>query len=152
VGGERSQQELKEIVMNPIGHIRRLIATLAGLACVWLGLAAAAPAAFAVRVPPGGPAVTTAPPEPPGWNKHPPLPPGHIHQPVHLTPVRVPVHAVVIGGTPGWQIALIAIGAALFAATAAVLAYRAWTAHRKPDTVGAESSAAGADARVLSAP
>jgi hypothetical protein len=138
--------------MNPIGHIRRLIA-LTGLASTWLGLAAAAPAAFAVRVPPpGGPAVTTAPPEPPGWNKHPPLPPGHIHQPVHLIPVRVPIHTAVIGGTPGWQIALIAIGAALFAATAAVLAYRAWTARRKPDTVAAESSTAGADARVLSAP
>jgi len=33
---------------------------------------------------------------------------------------------------PGWQIALIAGGAALFAATVAVLAYRAWTAHRRP--------------------
>ena len=37
------------------------------------------------------------------------------------------MHTVVIGGMPGWQIALIAIGAALLAATAAVLAYRAWT-------------------------
>jgi len=32
---------------------------------------------------------------------------------------------------PGWQIALIAVGAALFAATAAVLVVRAWTARRK---------------------
>ena len=36
-----------------------------------------------------------------------------------------------VGGTPGWQIALIAVGAALLAAGLAVLADRAWTAHRK---------------------
>jgi hypothetical protein len=35
------------------------------------------------------------------------------------------VRTVVVGGTPGWQIALIAIGAALVAAAAAVLADRA---------------------------
>jgi hypothetical protein len=38
------------------------------------------------------------------------------------------VHTVVIGGMPGWQIALIALGAALLAATAAAVEYRAWTA------------------------
>ncbi|HEY3881866.1 MAG TPA: hypothetical protein VGM12_25020 [Trebonia sp.] len=38
----------------------------------------------------------------------------------------------VVGGLPGWQIALIAIGAALVAAVCAVLAYRAWTARRQP--------------------
>ena len=42
------------------------------------------------------------------------------------------VHSVVVGGMPGWQIALIAIGAALFAAIAAVLADRAWAARRGP--------------------
>ena len=49
-------------------------------------------------------------------------------------PVQLParVHTVVTGGTPGWQIALIAIGAALVAALVAVLAYRAWTARRQP--------------------
>jgi hypothetical protein len=41
------------------------------------------------------------------------------------------VHAIVAGGMPGWQIALIAIGAALLAATVAVLADRARAAHRK---------------------
>jgi hypothetical protein len=35
------------------------------------------------------------------------------------------VHTVVTGGTPGWQITLTAVGAALLAATAAVAAYRA---------------------------
>ena len=38
---------------------------------------------------------------------------------------------------PGWQIALIAIGAALLAATAAVVVYRAWTTRRKSVTVAA---------------
>jgi len=35
------------------------------------------------------------------------------------------VRTVVVGGTPGWQIALIAIGSALVAAAAAVFAERA---------------------------
>ena len=96
--------------MNPIGHLRRLAAALAGLATALL---ATATPAFAV--PP--------PPEPPGWNKHPPLP--------------SQVHTVVIGGMPGWQIALIAAGTALLAATVAVLAYRAWTARRKTITAAA---------------
>ena len=60
------------------------------------------------------------------------------------------VRTVVIGGMPGWQIALIAIGAALLAATAAVLAYRAWTIRRKPVTAAPEPRVTGAD--VLSVP
>jgi hypothetical protein len=98
--------------MNCIRHIRRLAATLAGLAGTLLAFTGAAPAALA----------KPAPPLPPGWNKHPPLPPGHIFQ----------VHTVVIGGMPGWQIALIAIGAALLAATTAVVVYRAWATRRNP--------------------
>ena len=117
--------------MNPIRYLRRLAAAVAGLACAWLGLAVAAPAAFAASsVPPpsGGSARITLPPEPPGWNKHPPLPAGHLTGPVYQ------VHTVVVSGMPGWQIALIAIGAALFAATAAVLLDRAWTARRRSAT------------------
>jgi hypothetical protein len=137
--------------MNPIRRIRRIACVLAGLACAWLGLAAAAPAAFAMRVPPsgGGSAGATLPP---GWNKHLPLPrqaaaavaeyhesptgglpaplAAHIHQLVPQAPGPVPVHAVV-AGVPGWQIALIAAAAALIAATVAVLAGRARAARRK---------------------
>ncbi len=40
------------------------------------------------------------------------------------------VRTVVVGGMPGWQIALIALGAALLAATVAVLADRARAARR----------------------
>jgi Zn-dependent protease with chaperone function len=55
---------------------------------------------------------------------------GGIYDPVQ-TSTTVPV-VTVVGGMPGWQIALIAIGAALVAALVAVLAYRAWTARRQP--------------------
>jgi biopolymer transport protein ExbB/TolQ len=47
------------------------------------------------------------------------------------------VHTVVVGGMPGWQIALIAMAAALFAAVSAVLAYRTRAARRKPAAVAA---------------
>ncbi|HXZ72714.1 MAG TPA: hypothetical protein VEH31_17830 [Streptosporangiaceae bacterium] len=125
--------------MAPIRHLRHVAGVLAGLACAWLGLAVAAPAAFAIASPPpiGPPIREKHPPLPPGWNRHSPLPLGHIHQPVHQAPVPVPVHTVVIGGMPGWQIALIAIGAALVAATVAVLVDRAWVARRRPVTAPA---------------
>jgi hypothetical protein len=38
---------------------------------------------------------------------------------------------------PGWQITLIAMGAALIAAITAVLADRVWAARRKPAAVAA---------------
>ena len=47
------------------------------------------------------------------------------------TPATV-VHTVVVGGMPGWQIALIAVAAALFTAIAAVLVERSRTARRRP--------------------
>ena len=47
-------------------------------------------------------------------------------------PVAVPaqIHTVVTGGMPGWQITLIAVGAALLTAALAVLLDRARTARR----------------------
>ena len=93
--------------MNPI---RRLTAAVAGLAGALLAVAAVAPAALA----------RPFPPRPPGWDKHPPLPLGHV----------AGIHVVVVGGMPGWQIALIAVGTALLAATVAVLADRARAARR----------------------
>jgi hypothetical protein len=47
------------------------------------------------------------------------------------------VHTVVVGGMPGWQIAVIAIVAALVAATAAVLLDRFRPARRRPLTAAA---------------
>ena len=117
--------------MNPTRHLRRLAAAPTALAGAWLGLAVAAPAAFAIGSPPpvgpGGYIIPTA--QPPGWTRH-HLPYGHWTGPVH----QAPVHTIVAGGMPGWQIALIAVGAALVAATAAVLVGRAWAARRKPAT------------------
>ena len=99
--------------------IRRLAGILAALATALLAVTAtAAQAAFAVPPPPG-PAATTLPPEPPGWYKHPPLPTRHV------TGSAYRVHTVVVGCTPGWQIALIVIAAAILAATVAVSLDRA---------------------------
>jgi hypothetical protein len=61
------------------------------------------------------------PPVPPGWNKHPPLP-GPVH-----------VRAALAAGMPGWQITLIAAGAAVLAVSLAVLLARARAARRRPE-------------------
>jgi hypothetical protein len=110
--------------MNHIRNVRRVAGALAGLACAWLALAMAAPAAFAVTHPNPGPAGFVTPGAP-GY----PLP--------RPQPLPVQVHTVVVGGMPGWQITLIAMGAALFAAAVAVLADRTWAARHKPATVAA---------------
>src|SRR5436305_14830803 len=92
--------------MNPLKRIRRFAAVLAGLAGALVAFGATP--AFAMHVPP----------------------PGVATSPVGTTP-SVEVHTVVVGGMPGWQIALIAMVAALLAATVAVLADRARSARRK---------------------
>jgi hypothetical protein len=99
--------------MSPIRRIRRYAGVLAALAGALLAFAAAAPAAFATTVPPGG--ATGAGP----------------------SPSRAVVRTVVVGGMPGWQIALIAAGAALAAATMAVLADRARAAQKRTVTAAA---------------
>ena len=91
--------------MNGIRHIRRIAGVLAGLAVAVL---LATPAFARVEPDPG---------------------PGYVAP--AAVPAQVQVHTIVAGGMPGWQIALIAIGAALLAATEAVLADRARAAHRK---------------------
>jgi len=106
--------------MNGIRRVRRLASVLAGLAGVLLASAASVPAAFA------------------GTNPI-PYPPGYIGDsyigtsPVAPVPATA-VHVVNTGGMPGWQIALIAIGAALLAATVAVLLDRARATRRNAVT------------------
>jgi hypothetical protein len=102
----RSLHVSKEVVMNRIHRIRRSVGALATLAGALLAVGAAAPAALA-----------TMPPPDPGA-------PGVVSPPV----------VIHTGGMPGWQIALIAIGGALFAAAVAVLADRAWVARRRMAT------------------
>jgi hypothetical protein len=104
--------------MNRIRRIRRLTVVLAGLACAWLGLAAASPAAFAQDTMLPGPA-------------------GGGGEVAPASAVPVVTRVVVAGGMPGWQIAVIAIGAAVFAAASAVLVYRALAARRQAVTATA---------------
>ena len=107
--------------MNRIRTIRRLAWLLAGPAAALLAVVAAVPAAFASadRPPPinapAGPA-----PAPPRNMTGAILGPDRAGYP----PVSH-IHTVVVGGMPGWQIALIAAGAAVLAAALAVILDRA---------------------------
>ena len=80
--------------MKHIRTIRRLAGLVAGLVGAAVAFSGAAPAALAINEPP------------PGMSE--------------VTPAPAAVTAIA-GGMPGWQITLIALGAALLAATLAVL-------------------------------
>ena len=91
--------------MNPIRRIYQSAALAAGLALTLLASGTLSPAANALIVPPpGGPA-----------------------GPANTAP---PVQTIAVGGMPGWQITLIAVGAAIIAAAVAVLLDRARVARR----------------------
>jgi hypothetical protein len=92
--------------MNHIHRIRRAIRLLAVLASALLACGAATPALAASLRPP----------------------PGSLQSPQAPPPTRI--HTVVTGGMPGWQITLIAVGAALAAAIVAVHLDRARAARR----------------------
>ena len=94
--------------MNIITRLRRFAAVLAGLGVTMAAFAAAAAAASAS---------TGVFPDSGGVDGG-------------AGPVPVP-QAVVVGGMPGWQIALIAIGAAVAAAVTAVLLDRMRSARRQ---------------------
>jgi heme A synthase len=95
-------QRQKEIVMNPIRTIRRLACMLTGLAAALAAAVAGAPAAFAQPSPP----------------------PGQPADVVRFGPVAHAFNGVT-GDMTGWQIALIAVGAAILGAIVAVLLDRA---------------------------
>jgi hypothetical protein len=99
-----SSKSEKETVMNPVRHIRRIAAVLAGLAAAVL---AATPAFATLEPGPGAGYVAPA-----------------------SVPAQIQYRTFVASGMPGWQIALIAVGAALLAATMAILADRARAARR----------------------
>jgi hypothetical protein len=88
-------------------RLRQLGAVLAAVTCGLLASAMVVPAAFAVVPGSGGSGTNPA-------------------TPVPATTVRV----VTVGGMAGWQVTLIALGAALVAAAAAVLLDRARVARR----------------------
>jgi len=86
--------------MRNIHRIGRLARTLAALAASILAVAAAMPAALAVATPPSSGSAAAQ------------------------------AHPMVVGGMPGWQITLIAIGAAAAGAAAAVVLDRVRAARR----------------------
>ena len=90
--------------MNPIRIVRRLACMLTGLAATLAAAVMGAPAAFAA----------TQPSPPPG-------PPAEV---VRFGPVAHTFNGVT-GDMTGWQIALIAVGAAILGAIVAVLLDRA---------------------------
>ena len=96
--------------MSTIKSLSRLGAVLVSLAIIAVGLASSASASTSMFPEPGGEGGTG---------------------PVTPAPVTE-VHTVVVGGMPGWQIALIAVAAALVTAIAAVLVERGRTARRRP--------------------
>jgi hypothetical protein len=89
-----------EIVMNSIRTVGRLAGVLASLAGAVLAFGAMSPAAFADRTPPFGGLIERGNPPP-------------------------AVRTVVIGGMPGWQIALIAVVTAILVSMLAVILDRA---------------------------
>jgi hypothetical protein len=98
----REESHPRTVARQAAARPRRLAAALAAVICAVLASAAIVPAASAsIPITPGGPAV--------------PAP---------------AVRVVTVGGMAGWQITLIALGAALVAATAAVLADRVRAARR----------------------
>ena len=87
-------------------RLRRVAAVLTAATCALLASVAIIPAAFATLIPP----------------------PGGQYGPTRVAPASV--HVITTGGMAGWQITLIALGAALLAAAAAVLLDRALVARR----------------------
>ena len=85
-----------------MNHLRRIVAAAITLAGAMLALATA-PAAFARPLPPPDCCATGA---------------------------NAPVTLITGGGMPGWQITLIAVGAALAGAAMAILLDRAWAARK----------------------
>jgi hypothetical protein len=95
--------------MSTIKSLSRLGAVLASLAVIAVSFAGSALASTSV-IPVGG----------------------GSGSPDGATAPATVVHTVVVGGMPGWQIAAIAIAAALVTGIAAVLAERGRTARRRP--------------------
>jgi membrane protein implicated in regulation of membrane protease activity len=93
--------------MTTIRWMFRSATRIAIAAAALLGGIIAAPAAFATEVPLPGTGDTST------------------------TAVPATVHTVTVGGTPGWQIALFVVAAALLAAVVAVLLDRMRTGRRR---------------------
>ncbi len=98
--------------MSHVYRYRHVVRVLIVFASTLLGLAVAAPAAFAMRIGDEGSGGTP--------------PPLHTGK----DPTYTVSHTVVAGGMPGWQIAAIVAVAALLTATIAVIVHRVRTARQ----------------------
>jgi hypothetical protein len=117
----------KEVVMNRIHRIRRSVRVLAvlfagAITALAVGMTAALVTSASPPPSPAGSSVTLI-----GIRPGNGLPGGTA-----ASPVPAPAHPAVSGGMPGWQITLIAIGAALLVAAVALLLDQARTARRRP--------------------
>jgi hypothetical protein len=102
----RSESGPRTAARQAGARLRRAAAVLAAVTCGLLAWAAAVPAAFAQPKPIGDGG--TSP----------------------ITPVPPAIVRVISTGMTGWQITLIAVGAALAGAAAVLLIDRAWVARR----------------------
>jgi hypothetical protein len=113
--------------MNPIRTIRRLACLLTGFAAALAAAILGAPAAFAEQWPHPLPGVTVRQ-APAGFGQPYPQPPsGELSR---FEPVAHHFNGAT-GSMTGWQIALIALGAAIVGAIIAMLVDRARAAHRR---------------------
>ena len=112
-------------------RLARLAAVLAAAICGLLASAVVIPAAFAKMRPDGGPPYPTAPAVVPAAfaRMRPDGGPPYPTAPAAPVPATT-VHVITAGGMAGWQITLIAVGAALIAAAATILVNRARAARR----------------------
>jgi hypothetical protein len=92
-----------------MNRITRILGILAGVGGALLGILATGSAALAYDMPPSGGGGSAS----------------------------LPVQVITNGGMAGWQIALIALGAALLASIIAVVADRSWLARRHRSAAGA---------------
>jgi len=107
--------QLHAVRRTATARLRRLAAVTAAVICGLVASATVVPAAFAMTVPPDGEA-------------------GLARTERVSAPAVHVVRVVAVGGMPGWQITVIALGAALIAATAAILLYRALVTRRPATT------------------
>ena len=119
---ERPGRRLRR-ALRAAARLRRLAAVVAAVTCALVAVGAAAPAALAGVIPQPGPLSR--------------FEPTMVVPAQHHTPVPVHSHAALTVGMPGWQITLIAVGAAILAAAVAVLLDRARSARRLPTTTAA---------------
>ncbi len=102
--------------MSIIKRLSSLVAVLAGAGLALTALPGAAPASMAMLIPGPGPGGSAG---------------------AAVSDSSPVIRTVVVGGMPGWQIALIAIAAAIVAAGTAVLLERARSARRRLTTMPA---------------